>query len=213
MLYSTIYSKLNSVENSHLLKSFNSCEFIWDRAVVYCHAHSFLNRCGGYIALVKLTCNTFPWQGYRAEVMSAACAHGELNSYYAHPSEAKITQHPHTSVNLWVNIKNQQLRIEVHVNLDGSSFLSFSLLPVKPHSSTKVQFFWCISKQRYPLMMPDKIITGMRVKHIMGCHESPESSGDIFLWNSCVFWGDGWGVEISSIFINEKKRYQGWAIV
>lgn len=82
--------------------------------------------------------------------------------------------------------KNLQLCINIHVNLSGSSFFSFSILPVSQFNQSSILLTYF--KARYPLMMPDKIITGVIVKHIMGYHESPESSEDIFFRNSCVFW-------------------------
>lgn len=131
-----------------------------ERSCTVMHISSRVDvRGGGFRALVKLTCSTFPWPTYCRGVRRPACAHGELNSCWIssrrgwnHTASPYICPLTHQST--YGTTTNQQPRVKVHVQGWGVGSLSGLFLLFC--SSTTVHCCWYISKQDMQRWYPTK---------------------------------------------------------
>lgn len=132
---------------------------------------------GGQIDMQYISMTELWGRGHEAGVCTRT--HGGLNSYGAHPSGARITQHRHASAFWLISQRMAQQQISSGASRFMCEDLSlFFFHTVQPQCTAS-----CILKQD----IPGKVFSGMEVKHITDCHESHESSEDVFLVKTAVF--------------------------
>lgn len=127
----------------------------------------------GQIDMQYISMATLLQRGHEASVCSRGTKLILSSSKRSQNHTTSIHPPSDSSVNVWHSNKSAAMPQGSCARL--RTFISFFLLFFSSCSSMKVHCLWYILKARLQEMMPDKVITDMKVKHITDCHGSHES--------------------------------------